>query len=157
MCVCGCAIVHEIDSISLANFFIFSSFVFCVVISSSGFSPRPAHQYSPPLYPSKYDTNKLLHAKTSNHLHWGQHRDEPDKLTMEVDVKKAADPWSNQMKAECFDFVFDWQALPPHPVYSRSSSHVGLHGPITVHYHAAVDSLHALLSNYSTLRPLHLW
>uniref|UniRef100_A0A673L5V1 Eyes absent homolog n=1 Tax=Sinocyclocheilus rhinocerous TaxID=307959 RepID=A0A673L5V1_9TELE len=31
----------------------FSSFVFCVVISSSGFSPRPAHQYSPPLYPSK--------------------------------------------------------------------------------------------------------
>uniref|UniRef100_A0A8C1S517 Eyes absent homolog n=1 Tax=Cyprinus carpio TaxID=7962 RepID=A0A8C1S517_CYPCA len=35
------------------DFFIFSSFVFCVVISSSGFSPRPTHQYSPPLYPSK--------------------------------------------------------------------------------------------------------
>uniref|UniRef100_A0A8C2EVV0 Eyes absent homolog n=1 Tax=Cyprinus carpio TaxID=7962 RepID=A0A8C2EVV0_CYPCA len=36
-----------------SDFFIFSSFVFCVVISSSGFSPRPTHQYSPPLYPSK--------------------------------------------------------------------------------------------------------
>uniref|UniRef100_A0A8C2EUR3 Eyes absent homolog n=1 Tax=Cyprinus carpio TaxID=7962 RepID=A0A8C2EUR3_CYPCA len=51
--VCVCAIVRENDSVSLADFFIFSSFVFCVVISSSGFSPRPTHQYSPPLYPSK--------------------------------------------------------------------------------------------------------
>uniref|UniRef100_A0A8C1EDC0 Eyes absent homolog n=1 Tax=Cyprinus carpio carpio TaxID=630221 RepID=A0A8C1EDC0_CYPCA len=52
-CMCVCAIVRENDSVSLADFFIFSSFVFCVVISSSGFSPRPTHQYSPPLYPSK--------------------------------------------------------------------------------------------------------
>uniref|UniRef100_A0A9J8AMY8 Eyes absent homolog n=2 Tax=Cyprinus carpio TaxID=7962 RepID=A0A9J8AMY8_CYPCA len=51
--MCVCAIVRENDSVSLADFFIFSSFVFCVVISSSGFSPRPTHQYSPPLYPSK--------------------------------------------------------------------------------------------------------
>lgn len=27
---------------------------FCSVITSSGYSPRSAHQYSPPLYPSKY-------------------------------------------------------------------------------------------------------
>uniref|UniRef100_A0A8C1S4M8 Eyes absent homolog n=1 Tax=Cyprinus carpio TaxID=7962 RepID=A0A8C1S4M8_CYPCA len=52
-CMCVCAIVRENNSVSLADFFIFSSFVFCVVISSSGFSPRPTHQYSPPLYPSK--------------------------------------------------------------------------------------------------------
>uniref|UniRef100_A0A8C1S5K3 Eyes absent homolog n=1 Tax=Cyprinus carpio TaxID=7962 RepID=A0A8C1S5K3_CYPCA len=51
--MCVCAIVRENNSVSLADFFIFSSFVFCVVISSSGFSPRPTHQYSPPLYPSK--------------------------------------------------------------------------------------------------------